>query len=508
VGRPLPPAPGRRRLHDAGQGARRPVDRRPGPRDRDRRRRLRGGPRRQSRLRQPLRRHHHPPDHPDPLDPHRGRPRIWQRFADVGLTTVQACGDSARNVLCCPVSGVDADEVSTPCPVALAISEFFTGNREYANLPRKFKISVTGCLEDCAQAEINDIGLWPARRRRRHARLQRPGRRRSVRRGADGVGHRRLHRARPGRRAHPGHRPALRRARQPREPRLARMRYLVQELGAEGSGPSLAARTRFELGPPARASPALPGRPRRRPPPAPGGSGLRGLLVSRWAGCRGSSWSRPARLAETYGDGTVRLGTDQNFVLTGVAEDRSTICWTRSCSRSTRRSRVRSSGAWWPAPGASSAGSPWSRPRSAPSSGPAGSTPSWRDDRATRGRGRERGRGRRHHPDALLGVLRPRAPSRRSPTSASGATRPRGDQLVEAVDIGLGGSLGPTPPSSTGSRARPVDEVPEALLRVVTPLPVRAPRPDEASTTGPGGPQRRACGHPGRGDRVRGRSGE
>ena len=37
-------------------------------------------------------------------------PRIWRRFAAVGLTTLQACGDSARNVLSCPVSGVDAEE--------------------------------------------------------------------------------------------------------------------------------------------------------------------------------------------------------------------------------------------------------------------------------------------------------------------------------------------------------------------------------------------------------------
>ena len=36
-------------------------------------------------------------------------PRIWQRFWDVGLTTVQACGDSARNVCSCPVSGIDAE---------------------------------------------------------------------------------------------------------------------------------------------------------------------------------------------------------------------------------------------------------------------------------------------------------------------------------------------------------------------------------------------------------------
>ena len=90
-------------------------------------------------------------------------PRIWRRFAAVGLTTVQACGDSARNVLSCPVSGVDAHEAFDALPIARKVSDFFTGNREYANLPRKFKMSVTGCVEDCAQAEINDIGLWPAR---------------------------------------------------------------------------------------------------------------------------------------------------------------------------------------------------------------------------------------------------------------------------------------------------------------------------------------------------------
>ena len=61
------------------------------------------------------------------------------------------------------MSGVDAHEAFDALPVAEAVSAFFTGNREYANLPRKFKISVTGCVEDCAQAEINDIGLWPAR---------------------------------------------------------------------------------------------------------------------------------------------------------------------------------------------------------------------------------------------------------------------------------------------------------------------------------------------------------
>ncbi|MBO0893531.1 MAG: nitrite/sulfite reductase, partial [Acidimicrobiales bacterium] len=68
-------------------------------------------------------------------------PEIWRQLEEVGMTTVQACGDSARNVLCCPLSGVDRTEVVEAYPVAKALSSFFTGNREYANLPRKFKIS-------------------------------------------------------------------------------------------------------------------------------------------------------------------------------------------------------------------------------------------------------------------------------------------------------------------------------------------------------------------------------
>ena len=89
-------------------------------------------------------------------------PRIWERFARVGLTSVQACGDCARNVTSCPVSGVDPHELVDSLSVATAISDFFTGNRTYANLPRKFKIAVSGCSENCSRVEINDVGLWPA----------------------------------------------------------------------------------------------------------------------------------------------------------------------------------------------------------------------------------------------------------------------------------------------------------------------------------------------------------
>ena len=89
-------------------------------------------------------------------------PTMWERYDEVGLTTIQGCGDGARNVLGCPAAGLDDHECFDAQPVVDAVSDFFTGNHEYANLPRKFKMSITGCSEDCAQSQINDIGLVPA----------------------------------------------------------------------------------------------------------------------------------------------------------------------------------------------------------------------------------------------------------------------------------------------------------------------------------------------------------
>jgi ferredoxin-nitrite reductase len=91
-------------------------------------------------------------------------PDIWDKYAEVGLTTVQGCGDGARNVLGCPAAGLDDHECFDAQPVVDAVSDFFTGNGEYANLPRKFKMTITGCAHDCAQSQINDVGLTPARK--------------------------------------------------------------------------------------------------------------------------------------------------------------------------------------------------------------------------------------------------------------------------------------------------------------------------------------------------------
>ena len=86
-------------------------------------------------------------------------PDVLEALARVGLNTQSACGDVTRNVTGCPVAGVDADEISDASPLALEVSRMLAGNGDFYNLPRKFKISITGCRVWCPYPEINDIGL-------------------------------------------------------------------------------------------------------------------------------------------------------------------------------------------------------------------------------------------------------------------------------------------------------------------------------------------------------------
>ncbi|MFN2488536.1 MAG: nitrite/sulfite reductase [Actinomycetota bacterium] len=86
-------------------------------------------------------------------------PAIWRRLEAVGLSTTEACGDTPRNILGCPVAGIDATEVVDASAVLQEANAVLAGNPEFSNLPRKFKISISGCGHQCAQHEINDIGL-------------------------------------------------------------------------------------------------------------------------------------------------------------------------------------------------------------------------------------------------------------------------------------------------------------------------------------------------------------
>jgi sulfite reductase (ferredoxin) len=90
-------------------------------------------------------------------------PDIIQQLMRCGLTTMGTCGDVTRNVTGCPLAGVDADEFVDASPLVHAATRMLNGNPEFYNLPRKYKISITGCRVWCSYPEINDIGLTALR---------------------------------------------------------------------------------------------------------------------------------------------------------------------------------------------------------------------------------------------------------------------------------------------------------------------------------------------------------
>jgi sulfite reductase (ferredoxin) len=93
-------------------------------------------------------------------------PDVLERLWSVGLTTTGACGDVARNITGCPLAGLDGHEIVDASPLALEIDRQLGGNSEFYNLPRKFKISITGCRSWCSYPEINDVGLTATTRQR------------------------------------------------------------------------------------------------------------------------------------------------------------------------------------------------------------------------------------------------------------------------------------------------------------------------------------------------------
>jgi ferredoxin-nitrite reductase len=381
-------------------------------------------------------------------------PEIWRRLEAVGITTVQACGDSARNVLCCPVSGLGREEVIDAYPAAQAISDYFTGNREYANLPRKFKMSVTGCLEDCAQAEINDIGMLPAR----------------LEDGAVGFN------LRVGGGLSDGPRMAsdidvfvrpeeaveiTRGVAQVfgelgnRENRwTARMRYLVQELGPEGFREELEKRVSVELVP---AGEDLTRRYRGDHvgvhPQKEEGLFYVGLNVPVGR-MSGEQFEEAGHLAEEYGDG-IRLATDQNLILTGVPEERLDDLLAEPLL-----------GRYSPNPGAfergvvACTGSEFCRFGIVETKVRA---LEWAREMDKRVGDPGQEAVRMHFSGCSASCAQPQI----GDVGFRGETAKKDGALVEGVDIGLGGSLGRDAAFIDWVEgAKPADEVPDALARV------------------------------------------
>jgi sulfite reductase (ferredoxin) len=90
-------------------------------------------------------------------------PEVVDALDAAGMSPKGACGDVLRNVTGCPLAGIAADELIDASPLALEISALLKGNNAFFNLPRKFKISATGCPSWCTYPEINDIGLTAAK---------------------------------------------------------------------------------------------------------------------------------------------------------------------------------------------------------------------------------------------------------------------------------------------------------------------------------------------------------
>jgi sulfite reductase (ferredoxin) len=86
-------------------------------------------------------------------------PEIWERLDAVGLGTTEACGDTPRNILGCALAGVDADEILDATDLIRYVNARVVGDPEFANLPRKYKTSITGCRHQCAVHEANDLGF-------------------------------------------------------------------------------------------------------------------------------------------------------------------------------------------------------------------------------------------------------------------------------------------------------------------------------------------------------------
>ena len=77
----------------------------------------------------------------------------------MGLHTRGSCGDTVRAVIASPLAGLDARERIDVRPIATAMEGTLSGNRDFEDLPRKFKISLTGTPELEGIHLINDIGF-------------------------------------------------------------------------------------------------------------------------------------------------------------------------------------------------------------------------------------------------------------------------------------------------------------------------------------------------------------
>jgi len=94
-------------------------------------------------------------------------PEVWEKLRGVDLRTLQTGIDNVRNINGCGMAGLTPHELFDASPVVHELDRMIVGskgNPEFTNLPRKFNITVTGCMDNCTHSESQDIALVPAKK--------------------------------------------------------------------------------------------------------------------------------------------------------------------------------------------------------------------------------------------------------------------------------------------------------------------------------------------------------
>ncbi len=89
-------------------------------------------------------------------------PQVFERLKAVGLVTLQTGLDNIRGVTGCAVAGLGANELFDASPAAVAFGERFLNNKAFTNLPRKLNVAITGCRDNCTPAATQDVAMVPA----------------------------------------------------------------------------------------------------------------------------------------------------------------------------------------------------------------------------------------------------------------------------------------------------------------------------------------------------------
>lgn len=89
-------------------------------------------------------------------------PEVFRQMEESGLCSLQTGMDNVRNIMTCPVAGLTAQETIDATELVGQLTRELTGNRAYSNLPRKFNMAITGCPDNCLHLETQDLALVPA----------------------------------------------------------------------------------------------------------------------------------------------------------------------------------------------------------------------------------------------------------------------------------------------------------------------------------------------------------